>query len=215
MVSDAIQKLIDGNTQFRKKFFSTDRTLFNNLVQQGQRPKIMMISCSDSRVDPAIVLNCQPGELFVIRNIANLIPPCENNDTYHGTSAALEFGTCFLEVEHIILLGHTQCGGIQTLLSNATQVLDKKPDSFIAKWMELARPAYDKVMTEHGSRSFEDKVILCEQYTLINSLRNVHSFPWIEERIKQGKLSVHAWYFDLATGLIHMYDPQQHAWIIA
>lgn len=210
-----IIKLIDGNKQFRKKFFNANNTIFDELVQYGQKPKVMIIACSDSRVDPAMILNCQPGELFVIRNVANLIPPCENNnDTYHGTSAALEFGTCFLEVKHIIVFGHTQCGGIRALLESSNNVLDKKSHGFIAKWMGLAAPAYEKVKSEYPQVSLEDKITLCEQHALINSLNNLHTFPWIEERVKNNKLLLHAWYFELATGVIHAYDQQKNSWVI-
>jgi len=213
-MSEEIKKLITGNKEFREKFFSTNSTVFDNLVLHGQKPKTMIIACSDSRVDPAVIFNSQPGELFVIRNVANLIPPCEGNDTYHGVSAALEFGTCFLEVENIILLGHTQCGGIQNLMQNADKVLDKKPNSFIAKWMELARPAYDIVKKEYSNVSFDDQVTLCEQYALINSLNNLQSFPWIHQRVTGNKLLLHAWYFDLVTGLIHTYDAKKNNWIV-
>lgn len=211
-MSEEIKKLIDGNKQFRKKFFNKNSTLFNDLVQNGQKPKIMVIACSDSRVDPAMIFNCQPGELFIIRSMANLIPPCEDNDTYHGTSAALEFGTLFLEVKHIIIFGHTQCGGIQSLIENPHRILDKKPHSFIAKWMEIARPAYNRVITEHNELLFEEKITLCEQYALINSLNNLYTFPWIQERVAQNKLSLHAWYFDLGTGVINLYDVQKNDW---
>lgn len=210
-MSQEIAKLIAGNTEFRKNF---NETLFEMLVAEGQKPKTMMIACSDSRVDPSLIFNCNPGELFVIRSMANLIPPCESNNTYHGTSATLEFGTCFLQVEHIIILGHTQCGGIQSLLENAGKVLDKKKHNFIAKWMEIARPAYDKVMSEYADASLEEKVVLCEQYALINSLHNLHSFPWVHDRIDKGTLKTHAWYFDLATGLVTMYDPENNRWRI-
>lgn len=209
-----IKKLIDGNKEFRKRFFSSDNTLFNELVSRGQQPKTMVIACSDSRVDPAMMFDCQPGDLFVVRNVANLIPPCENNDTYHGTSAALEFGTRFLKVEHIIILGHTQCGGIQALLESTSSVLDKKEHNFIAKWMELARPAYDRIMAEHNNAPREEQITLCEQYSLINSFNNLHSFPWIQQRVQNKQLSLHAWYFDLASGHIHAYDQQLQSWTV-
>ncbi|HZW61088.1 MAG TPA: carbonic anhydrase [Candidatus Babeliales bacterium] len=207
-----IDKLIDGNKKFRKKFFNEKNTLFDELVSQGQKPKFMVIACCDSRVDPAIIFNCQPGELFTIRNIANLVPPCENADSYHGTSAALEFGTRFLEVKHIIVFGHTYCGGIQSLFTK--QVFEKNAHGFIGKWMELARPAYDKVSTEHAHESVEKKMILCSQYALINSLNNVQSFPWIQERVDNQSLFLHAWYFDLDTGSIHIYDKHNGIWMV-
>lgn len=211
-MSEEIKKLIDGNKKFRKKFFSGDRALFDMLVEQGQRPKTMIISCSDSRVDPAIVFNCQPGDLFVIRSMANLVPPCESSDTYHGTSATLEFGTCFLEVQQIIIFGHARCGGIQALMQQGNRVLESKRHSFIAKWMEIALPAYNKVMAEYGTLPLQEQVVLCEQYALINSLNNLYTFPWIQERIAKGTLSLHAWYLDLATGIVHIYDQEKGRW---
>ncbi len=213
-MSEEIKHLIEGNQRFRKKFFTADTTLFNELVTQGQRPKTMIVACSDSRVDPAMIFDCQPGELFVVRNIANLVPPCEGGDSYHGTSAALEFGTCFLQVKHIIILGHTQCGGIQALL-DADNPVFHKPHSFIAKWMEIAKPAYEKVMAQHSSATSGDKAALCGHYALLNSLNNLYTFPWIQERINSGSLALHAWYFDLATGAIHRYDQLGKQWLIS
>lgn len=207
-----IKQLIEGNKEFRKKFFNENNKLYDILVQEGQRPKTMVISCSDSRVDPAIIFNCKPGELFVVRNVANLIPPCEDNHSHHGTSAALEFGTNFLEVEHIIVLGHSQCGGIEALIKNADKVFIKKKNSFIAKWMDIAKPAYEKVINENKIITFESKVLLCEQYALINSLNNLKSFPWIKKKVKAKKLLLHAWYFELTTGIIHMYDQDKNIW---
>ncbi len=212
-MSTEIKKLIDGNKEFKKKYLGAKNNLFNDLVQFGQKPKILVVSCSDSRVDPAIVFNCQPGELFVIRNMANLIPQKEENNSNHGTSAALEFGVCFLEVEHIIIFGHTQCGGIQALLQNSDKIFCKKNQSFIAKWLEIARAAYNKVFEEHKDSSFEEKTTLCEQYALINSLNNLYTFEWIKSGIENKKLSVHAWYFDLATGSINMYDREKNNWV--
>jgi carbonic anhydrase len=211
-MADEIKKLIDGNKKFRKNFFNKNNALFHELVERGQRPKTMVLACSDSRVNPSMIFSCQPGDLFLIRSMANLVPPCEDMSTYHGTSATLEFGTCFLQVEHIIILGHTRCGGIQALIEGADNPANKNPHSFIAKWMEIARPAYDKVVAEHAHASLEEKIILCEQYTLINSLNNLRSFPWIQERVNAGKLALHAWYLDLTTGIVHIYDEQNERW---
>lgn len=213
-MSDEIKQLLNGNKEFRKHFFDTDSTLFNELVQHGQRPRILAITCCDSRVDPAIVFNCKPGDLFAIRNVANLVPPFEETGLYHGTSAALEFGICFLNVKYVIILGHTQCGGIQALLENTGHILDR-PQSFIAKWMEIARPAYNRIMTEHSDLPMDKKITLCEQYALINSLNNLYTFPWIQERVNNGTLSLHAWYFELKTGRIHMYDQSLDSWQVS
>lgn len=210
-----IKDLFDGNKQFQHTYFAPSspyKDFYNQLVVEGQKPKIMLISCSDSRVDPSMMFNCLPGDLFVVRNVANLVPPYQHDGTYHGTSAALEYGVTALEVNHIIILGHTHCGGIKSLFDTPHQHHKKKSDSFITKWMELARPAYKKVITNYRTEPLEIKTTLCEQYTLVHSLDNLKTFPWIHKRIKEGTLQIHAWYFDLATGLIHMYNQRKKSW---
>jgi carbonic anhydrase len=201
-----IERLIAGNQIFKKKFFNEKSTLYNELVEFGQKPQVMVIACCDSRVDPAALFNCQPGELFVVRNVANLVPPFEINHGYHGTSAALEFAVCFLQVKHIIILGHTQCGGIQSLVENPDAILNQEAHSFIGKWMELARPGYDRVISEKNPTSFQEKIALCEQYSLVNSLQNLATFSWISQRVQEGALLLHAWYFNLESGLVYTYD---------
>src|SRR5271167_4236130 len=111
-------KMLQGYQIFRKKYALGDQSIMEYLSDNGQRPQAMVVSCCDSRADPALILQCDPGDLFVVRNVANIIPPYEKDETHHGTSAALEFGICFLKVKHLILLGHSQCGGIQVLLNN-------------------------------------------------------------------------------------------------
>lgn len=210
-----IQNLLDGNKQFHDKYFAPSspyKNFYNNLVVKGQKPKIMLISCSDSRVDPSMIFSCLPGALFVVRNVANLVPPYQSDGTYHGTSAALEYGVNALEVKHIIILGHTQCGGIKSLFDTPHKRLKEKSDSFITQWMELACPAYKKVATRYRTAPLETKITLCEQYTLVNSLNNLKTFPWINKRIRNRKLQIHAWYFDLATGKIYMYDQEKKIW---
>ncbi len=211
-MSENIHKLLEGSKQFQEAYFGTDRALFDTLVAQGQQPKTMIVACSDSRVDPAVIFNCQPGQLFVVRNIANLVPPCETNDSHHGTSAALEFGVRFLGVEHIIVFGHTQCGGISALLEHGYNS-DTHGKSFIMRWMDLAREAYEHVMQEHAKESFDKKIAICTQHALKNSLKNLKTFPWIDERLKDGSLELHAWYFDLETGTIHRYNEIKKDWM--
>lgn len=211
-MNEAIRKLLEGNKQFKESYFGADRTLFDTLVAQGQQPKIMIVACSDSRVDPAMVFNCQPGQLFVVRNIANLIPPCETNDSHHGTSAALEFGVRFLGVEHIIVFGHTRCGGMQALLEHGYN-FDTHGSSFIMRWMDLARDAYDHVQQEHNNEPFAKRLAICTQHSLTHSLKNLQTFSWINERVNAGTLTLHAWYFDLDSGSIYCYDQEKHGWL--
>ncbi len=199
--------LIEGYQRFREQYFSGEDSAFAELVRWGQRPKILMIACSDSRVDPALVMNCQPGELFVIRNVANLVPPYEDDQSYHGTSAALEFGVCTLGIQHVILFGHTQCGGIQSLLEHSPGCGQK---SFLKKWMELAKAAHDAIQNYHVHDSIEEKIVLCGKYSLINSLKNLLTFPWISEKVNQGSLFLHAWNFDMSKGVLEGYDEKQN-----
>jgi len=202
-----ITSLIEGYKIFREQYFDKENSPFPELVRDGKRPKILMVACSDSRVDPALVMNCQPGDLFVIRNVANLVPPYEEDKAYHGTSAALEFGVCVLGIRHIILFGHTQCGGIQSLLEHPQGYGQK---SFLAKWMELANAALDAVMTHHDTYPLEEKITLCGQYSLINSLKNLQTFPWIAEKVREASLFLHAWNFDISKGMLEEYNEAQN-----
>lgn len=209
-MDEAIKRLVHGNDHFRNKYFKDDQSLFQNLITHGQQPKIMIVACSDSRVDPALIFNCEPGELFIVRSVSNLIPPYENNDTYHGTSAALEFGVCFLNISHLMILGHTQCGGIRALVER--KCITQGTGSFIDKWMDIAQSACDIVMHDHINATTEEKVTLCMQNALHQSLKNLKTFPWIAERVEQKKLSLHAWYFSLETGELISYDKSKQSW---
>ena len=201
-MTEEIQKIVDGYKEFKKEYFQEKNHEFKELVDNGQKPKILVIACSDSRVDPAIVTNSKPGDLFVIRNVANLVPPYEPDNGYHGTSAALEFGVCMLKVEHIIIFGHTQCGGINSIISpdNPTQ-----PMPFIKNWMQIARPTCLSAIETNPNLNQEKLGEVCGQHSLINSLKNLKTFPWINEKVAEGTLSLHAWNFDLPTGTIQVY----------
>ena len=197
------QQLIQGFQRFREKHFAEDAARFQQLVQFGQTPKALVVACCDSRVDPVLVLDCAPGDLFVIRNVANLVPPAENQGSFHGTSAALEFGVRNLGVQHIIVLGHAQCGGIHALLEGS---VDNK-DSFIAEWMRIAEAARARVERDHANADSKVRHRACEQQAVLVSLDNLRTFSWIRERVEQGKLALHGWYFDIEQGELLGYDP--------
>ena len=187
-------KLTEGYQQFRDKYATGDNSVMRFLSQNGQQPQAMVVSCCDSRVDPALILQCDPGDLFVVRNVANIVPPYEKDDSHHGTSAALEFGICFLKVKHLILLGHSQCGGIQALLSE--EALSQ--DDFISNWVSLIKK---------GKKSPQD-VDEFAQYALNDSYRNCLSFPWIKQRVENGTLAVHLWFFDIKKGELLVYSEE-------
>lgn len=204
------QKLVQGFQRFREQHFTDDDALYRQLVEQGQAPKIMVVACCDARVDPAIVLNCAPGDLFVIRNVANIVPPSESHGGHHGTCAALEFGVRNLGVEHIIVLGHARCGGIRTLVETGEA---KNPDSFIDEWMHLMEDARAKVEQEMPGASLDSRTRACEQRALLISLHNLTTFPWIRERVESGALTLRGWYFDIEQGQLLQYDAATNTFI--
>jgi len=194
------KQLIEGFARFRERHFAREDALFRELVEQGQTPRTLVVACCDARVDPALVLDCAPGDLFVIRNVANLVPPAENQGHYHGTSAALEFGVRKLNVAHIIVLGHAHCGGIHALLEGDVQ----KGDAFISQWMGIAEAARERVDRENAGGATRQHA--CEQQAILVSLDNLMTFPWIRERVEQGTLALHGWYFDIERGELLGYD---------
>lgn len=196
------KQLIEGFRRFRERHFAKDSAQFRDLAQFGQAPKALVVACCDSRVDPALVLDCAPGDLFVIRNVANLVPPAENQGHYHGTSAALEFGVRNLGLRHIIVLGHAQCGGIHALLEGGVD----KDDSFIAEWMGIADAAREQVERELADADSKVRHRACEQQAILVSLNNLMTFSWIRERVEQGGLTLHGWYFDIERGELLGYD---------
>jgi len=200
-----LERFIAGFRSFQKDYFGPDNSLFEPL-KQGQTPKTMIIGCSDSRVDPAILTNCEPGEIFTVRNVANLVPPYEETGGLHGVSAALEFAVCHLGVEHIIVLGHSQCGGIGALMEGGC---DCKGSGFISRWMSIANSARERVLAELPGKDPQLQQLAAEQAAILLSLENLRSFPWIDDRVAAGTLSLHGWYFNLTVGELMEYVPEQ------
>ena len=197
------EKLIQGFRRFREQHFTQDDALYRQLVAQGQAPKTLVVACCDARVDPAIVLDCAPGDLFVIRNVANLVPPSGTLSGHHGTSSALEYGVRNLGVQHIIVLGHAHCGGIRTLVETGGA---HNPDSFIDDWMHLAEDARVTVERDMPGAPLDVRIQACEQRAILISLRNLMTFPWVRERVENGTLTLRGWYFDIEHGQLLQYD---------
>jgi len=196
---DPLDKLVEGFRNFKRRYYIAEPELYEELVDRGQAPKTLIIACCDSRVHPAQVLNTSPGDIFVVRNVANLVPPFEDDGKSHGTSAAIEYGVKHLKVEHVIVFGHGQCGGIKNLM---TGDVDSEDDSFIDSWMSTAVPSRDKILENHAEKSFEEQCQICEQATIEVSVKNLLSFPWIKSRVDAGKLDVHGWYFEIEKGIL-------------
>jgi len=195
----ALYRLIAGFKRFREKYsLSNER-----LATSGQTPKTLLIGCSDSRVDPAIMTGASPGELFVVRNVANLIPPCEPSAVgFHGTSSALEFAVVNLKVENIIILGHRQCGGIRALMNGITT----DPNSFIGQWMKIAAEVPAKVISENPHLDKEHHYRIAEMEALKISYKNLQTFPFIKAAVENRHMNVIAVYYDLEQGLLWELD---------
>jgi len=204
---DAIEELIAGYHRFRKGYYKANEKYLTTLATEGQSPAIAIVGCCDSRVDPAVITDSAPGDLFVIRNVANLVPPCEGEGTWHGTSAALEFAVRGLEVEHIIVLGHARCGGIRALLEQQDQ---DGENHFITDWMSIARKAREIALNEPGASDMDERARLCELESIRISLANLASFPWIKKRLEAGTLRLHGWYYDMKSGELLFLDQEEN-----
>lgn len=199
-----IAHFIAGFKRFQQKYFDPHGQRFAPLID-GQNPKVLVIGCSDSRVDPAILTGCDPGELFVVRNVANLVPPCKHDHHHHGVSAALEYAVCHLEVERIIILGHSGCGGIGALMHG---ISNGRPAEFIGPWVKIAERAKEQVLKELPNKDMAAQSRACEQAAILVSLENLLSFPWISDRVESGSLLLHGWYFDISIGQLYSYVPE-------
>lgn len=200
------EKLIDGFQRFKRTYFGNDNALYASM-KTGQPAKTLMVACCDSRVDPAILTDSDPGDLFTVRNVANLVPPCENDQHHHGTSSAIEFAVKELQVENIIVMGHANCGGIKGLWESN----DLDDSQFIHRWVSIAQEAKDWVKTHHASEPDTVQLKACEQRAVLVSLQNLMGFDFVRERIEKGMLHLHGWYFDLAAGELLCYNADTDA----
>jgi carbonic anhydrase len=195
--------LVAGYRRFRESGWKHERDRWATLAE-GQSPKVMVIACSDSRVDPATIFDTSPGEMFVVRNVANLVPPFEVGGGRHGVSAALEFAVTQLEVPEIVVMGHGQCGGVHAALSRRFEHEPPGAGGFIAHWIDLLDDARDRISAEIGSGP--EAIRALELETVRVSLRNLRTFAPIREREAAGKLALHGAYFAIADGRLHLLD---------
>ncbi len=188
-----------GFRRFRERYFE-QATLFQRLSSNGQSPKTLVIACSDSRVDPALITSASPGDLFVVRNVANLVPPFESTAGFHGVSSAIEFAVSNLKVENVLVMGHRQCGGIRALVSSE---INETPiqGSFVGPWMSLARNAAIAARKTLGPEADLDSLCKhCEMTSIIDSIENLKTFPFVKEAIATRGLALVGAYFDLELG---------------
>jgi carbonic anhydrase len=196
------QRLIDGYGAFTSGRLQSEQDRYRELAEHGQTPEIMVIGCCDSRVSPEVIFDARPGELFVVRNVANLVPPYEQDGKYHGVSAALEFGVGVLKVKHIVILGHAHCGGVRAYAEDAEPI---SPGDFIGRWMSLMAPAAEKVGAR-GSMSRADYLERMEKASIVNTLDNLMTFPRLRKLIERGAVKLHGAYFGVAKGELSVLD---------
>ncbi len=199
------ERLIDGYRAFLDDRFPREQLRFEQLAAEGQKPRIMVIGCCDSRVSPEVIFDAAPGEMFVMRNVANLVPPYSPDEGLHGVSAALEFAVQSLRVEHIVVLGHGRCGGIRAFADDGAEPLS--PGDFIGKWVSLVGHAAARV---GGRGKGEALPVYVERLALASieqSLANLRAFPCVRTLEDRGKLGLHGAYFDVATGVLMKLDP--------
>ncbi len=196
------QRLIDGYGAFTAGRLQSEQHRYRELAERGQMPEIMVIGCCDSRVSPEVIFDAGPGELFVVRNVANLVPPYEQDGKYHGVSAALEFGVGVLKVKHIVVLGHAHCGGVRAYAEDAAPI---SPGDFIGRWMSLMAPAAEKVGAR-GDLTRDEYLTRMEQASVANSLDNLMTFPRLRKLIERGSVTLHGAYFGVAKGELAVLD---------
>lgn len=193
---DPFEKIKLGFLAFKQQHFLKNPDKFNKLAA-GQSPKFMVIACSDSRVCPSNTLGFQPGEAFVVRNVANMIPPWEENG-FPGTSAALEYAVLHLKVEHILVIGHSRCGGIKALMSMPDE--GPKATDFIESWIGIGKPARSRTKSFASALEFDKQCTHCEKESVNTSLANLLTFPWVKDHVSRGKLFLHGGYYDFVEG---------------
>ena len=196
-----MHKLIKGIAQFRAKSTPEQKARYAALAL-GQKPDALFVCCSDSRVAVNAFASTDPGDLFVVRNVANLVPPYEQEGKYHGVSAALEFGVGVLKVKHIVVLGHAQCGGVQAYAEDADPI---SPGDFIGRWMSLMAPAAEKV-GPRGEMSRGEFLARMEKASVVNTLDNLMTFPRLRKLIERGTVALHGAYFGVAKGELSVLD---------
>lgn len=192
--------LTDRYRRFKHRIFVPNADQYEELATYGQNPEIMMISCCDSRVDPETIFNAMPGELFVVRNVANLIPPYETGGKFHGVSAAIEFAVLNLRVKHIVIMGHSGCGGVKAALDQSAAI--ETEAHFISRWMSMLDEARLSVLAAHQMKSQQEKLEALEKEGIKASIKNLRSFPFVAEREDKGKLNLHGAHFDIKSGTL-------------
>jgi carbonic anhydrase len=192
------EHLSDRFRRFKYRHFAPNQDHYETLAEHGQSPDVMVVSCCDSRVDPETIFSAMPGELFVVRNVANLVPPYETTGKYHGVSAALEFAALNLRVKHIIVMGHSGCGGVRACIEH--DAARQTSAEFIRNWMSMLEPARDAIVARQPGQTPAALRRALEREAIKTSLGNLRTFPCIQTLEGRGRIALHGCYFDIASG---------------
>ncbi|MEQ1577577.1 MAG: carbonic anhydrase [Hyphomicrobium sp.] len=192
--------LTDRFRRFKHRHFVPNADHYEELATYGQSPDVMMISCCDSRVDPETIFSAMPGELFVVRNVANLVPPYETGGRFHGVSTAIEFAVMNLRVKHIVVMGHSGCGGVKACLDQSAAIQTEA--QFISRWMSMLDDARLSILASHQMKSQAEKLKALELECVKTSIKNLRTFPFVRELEDKGRLNLHGAYFEISTGTL-------------
>ncbi len=202
-----VDKIIEGYEEFRDKKFKKYKNRFSDLVKQGQKPKVLFISCCDSRVTPNLFTSTDPGDMFVVRNIGNMVAPYSPDNDFHSTAAAIEYAVSVLKVSDIIVCGHSHCGAIAGLYQNLE---DNEKMVHVKKWLELGSKAKDYVSLTMSGASSDEKLEATEKVSVVFQLINLLTYPEVERLVNDGKLNLRGWYYKLESGELEYYDDEIH-----
>ncbi|MFB9953377.1 carbonic anhydrase [Rhizobium puerariae] len=202
-MTDFPERLLAGYRNFMNGRYSDERDRYRVLAETGQKPHTLVVACCDSRSAPETIFDCGPGELFVVRNVANMVPPYEPDSQFHATSAALEYAVQVLKIRNIVVMGHGRCGGIQAALDPAAEPLS--PGDFIGKWMSLVRPAAEQIQSNEFMTQSERQTAL-ERVSIRNSIVNLRTFPCVQILEQRGSMHIHGTWFDISTGELWIMD---------
>ena len=194
--------LLDGYRTFTTQRLPTEQTRYRDLSERGQSPAVMVIGCCDSRVSPEVIFDAGPGELFVVRNVANLVPVYAPDSGTHGVSAALEYAVNVLQVKHIVVLGHAQCGGIRAYID---KIKPLSPGDFIGRWMSMfIKPG--EIVEQRDHETMQDFTVRIEKAAVFRSIENLMTFPFVRDRVEKGTMELHGAYFGVAEGSLFVLD---------
>ena len=203
-------KLIEGYRTFRDTTYEDTKTLYGDLAVSGQKPTVLVIGCSDSRVSPSVVLGAKPGEIFQARNIANIVPAYAKNPGPRSIGAVVEFAVKILKVTDIIVKGHSRCGGVEALVNRASNL---PKTEYLEPWVEVAAPARNLFPANFAELPPDEQRLQAELAVIHNSIDNLKTYPWVKSAVSAGELTLHGWHFDFEKGQLRRYDEALDRWV--